>query len=129
MICQLYLNVAEVTSGTLSVEFLRRNELATNVLAVLSESSSGVNMETVTSGLEAVDNTTDLDGAVDGGLLQHDLAVNVHTFNGNEGPAGSLGNLGPGSAASDSNNYKKEQIIVNLTVIFFLVSLTYRRRV
>lgn len=68
-------------------------------------------METVTSGLEAVDNTADLDGAVDRGLFQHNLAVDVHAFNGNESPTGSLGNLRPSGAASDSNNCLIQNII------------------
>lgn len=100
-----YLDVAEVAGGALSLLLPLRNELATNAVAVVAELGTGVDVETVTSGLKAVDDTADLDGAVDGGLLHHDLTRDVHTLDGDEGPARAFGHLGPGGGASKSNNY------------------------
>ena len=103
----IYLDVAEVARGALGALSFLRNELATNAVAVVAQLGSRVNVEAVTSGLESVDGTTDLDRAVDGGLLQQDLTGDVHTLDGHDGPARAFGQLGPGSGTSESNNCKK----------------------
>ncbi len=100
----LYLNVAEESSGTLSLTPLVGKELFTNVFTVGTQGLSSVDVEAVQTGLHSVDDTADLDGAVDGGLLQHDLAVDVITLDDDQSATGAFDRLS--RDARDGDNYK-----------------------
>ncbi len=99
----VYLNVAEESSGTLSLTPLVGKELFTNVFTVGTQGLSSVDVEAVQTGLHSVDNTADLDGAVDGGLLQHDFAVDVITLDDDESAARAFDRLS--RDARDGDNY------------------------
>ncbi len=100
-----YLDVAEVTSRAVTFVPLSRNELAANAFAFGAQSSSSVDVQTVTTGLQAVDNTADLDGTVDRTLLHHHLTSDVHTLDGDESTTGPFDPGGrPGSDTSESDD-------------------------
>ena len=102
----IYLDVAEVASGTVTFVPFSRNKLAANAFASGSQSSSSVNVQTVTAGLQTVDDTADLDWAVDRSLLHHDFTGDVHTLDGNEGTTRTFDGPGgrPGSDTSESDD-------------------------
>ena len=97
----LYLDVAEKTSRTIA---LFMGESTANVLAALAESGTGVDVDAVLSSLKAVDNTTNLDGAVRRGLLHHNAAADdvVLTDELDHGAAGAINRFA--RAASDGDN-------------------------
>lgn len=99
-----YLDVAEVTSRPVTFVTLSGNELTADAFASGAQSGSGVNVQTVTAGFQTVNNTANLNGAVDRTLLHHDLAVDVHTLDGDEGSTRAFGR--PGSDTCENNSCK-----------------------
>jgi hypothetical protein len=88
------LDVAEETGGTLRLTALDGKELFANVFTLGSQGLSGVDVKAVKTGLHTINNTADLDGAADGGLLQHDLAINIVTLDHDESAARAFDRLG-----------------------------------
>ena len=82
-----------------------------------------MDVQSVTAGLESIDDTADLDGAGLGSLLKHKLARDFHTFKRDKGPAGTFGGR-PGSNASDRNNLKEKAKYLYLSLIHFLKLIT-----
>lgn len=80
--------------------------MGANAFALVTQSSSCVDVQTVTTGLQAVDDTTDLDGASDRSLLDHKFAADVHTFDSDEGTTRTFSGLmgRPGSNTSEGND-------------------------
>lgn len=106
--CKLnpYLDVAEETSRPVTFVPLSGNELTANVFTLGAQGSSSVDVQTVTAGFQTVDDTTDLNRAVDRALFHHEFTTDVHAFDGDDGTTGTLNGPGgrPGGDASDSDN-------------------------
>lgn len=99
--CCYYLDVSEEAGRALALTPLGGKERSTNVLTLGTQRLSGVDVKAVQTGLHAVDHTTDLDGAGDGGLLQHDLAVDIIALDDDNGATGAFDGLGGNASEGD----------------------------
>ncbi len=96
-----YLDIAEMASQSLAFTPVGVNELLTNAFALGTESSSSMDMNAMETGLQAINDTTDLDWAIDGSLFHHEFAANIGTLDLNKGTTRAFDGLG---ITSDSDN-------------------------
>lgn len=102
MKCKLYLDVAEMTSLSLAFTVSESDELPANEFALGTQRFGDVNMNAMETRLHSVDDTTDLDRAVDGGLFQHQFAANISALDVNHSATRAFD--GFAGATSESNN-------------------------
>ena len=97
-----YLDIAEVASEFLAFTPVGMDELLTNVLTLGAKRVSGVDVNAMETGLQAINDTADLDWAVDRGLFQHKFAANIGVaLDLNKGTTRAFDGLG---ITSDSKN-------------------------
>lgn len=98
----VYLDVAEMTSQSLVFTLVESDELLANVFTLGAQGFGSVDMNAMETGLHAIDDTTNLDGAVDGSLFQHKFTADISALDINHGTTRAFD--GFAGATSDSNN-------------------------
>jgi hypothetical protein len=81
-----YLDVAQVTDRTFTFRLIRRVERSANSVAFVAQFSSGVDVEAVLTGFQAVDDTADLDRTVLGRLFDQQFTVHFRALDVDHGP-------------------------------------------